>query len=174
MIRPLRQRHRVTICAIGVILPIAFAAGISARRPIPVVASVPPELGGTAKEFGKVVWSKADLWPEQRIITLLRRDAAGEVAVELMFRDLVKPDVLVYWAPETRARPSSSSSLSTSHATQNNTLPFDARLLGALANRAALHIPSDVRGEVGRFVLYSLADHEIIAASRAFTLRQAN
>src|SRR5438270_13389197 len=70
MIRPLRQRHRVMISALGVLLPVAFAVGIAARRPIPV-ASVPRDLGGKAKDFAQVVWTKPDLWPGHDIITTL-------------------------------------------------------------------------------------------------------
>src|ERR1044071_2374469 len=98
MIRPLRQRHRVMICTLGVLLPVAFAAGLVARKSVPVAASLPLELPGQENDFGRVIWTKADIWPGQRIITSLRQNSTGSTAVELMFRDLAKPDVLVYWA----------------------------------------------------------------------------
>jgi hypothetical protein len=157
MIRPLRQRHRAMVCTLGALLPIAFAVGLAARKPLPVAATVPVGLAGQANDFGRVVWTKADIWPGQRIITRLRRDATSSVAVELLFRDLMKPDVLVYWAA--------------GQETVSAGLPENARLLGALANRAPLPIPSDVRGEAGRFVLYSLADHEVVAVSKAFIIQ---
>jgi len=97
---------------------------------------------------------KEDLWPDQRIVTSLRRAATGYVAVELICRDLVKPDVLVYWAA--------------GKDTAVESLPEHARLLGALSSGAPVSIPGDLRGEIGRFVLYSLADHEVVAGSRAF------
>jgi hypothetical protein len=158
MIRPLRQRHRAMVCVLGVMLPVAFAAGLAARKPVPVAATLPSGLAGRANDFGRVVWTKPDIWPGQRIITSLRRDAAGSVAVELILRDLVKPDVLVYWTAGKEA------------AVQG--LPGDARLLGACSNRAPLPIPADARGEAGRFVLYSLADHEVVAVSRAFIVQK--
>ena len=158
MIRPLRQRHRLMVCTLGVLLPIAFTAGIAARKPVPMAVNVPPGLAGKENDFSKVVWTKTDLWPGQRIITSLRRDAAGSLAVELMFQDLVKPDVLVYWAA--------------GKDTAGEGLPDNARLLGALASRTSLPLPTDVRGEAGRFVLYSLADHEVVAASRAFIIQK--
>ena len=157
MIRPLRQRHRIMVCTLGVLLPVAFVAGIAARRPVPVARSVPAELESKASDFGAVVWTKADLWPDQRIITSLRRKAAGIVAVELMVRDLAKPDVLVYWAAGKE--------------TAVEGLPENARLLGALSNGVPLPIPAGARGEAGRFVLYSLADHEVVATSRAFIVQ---
>jgi hypothetical protein len=70
----------------------------------------------------------------------------------------VKPDVLVYWIPGKEI------------AAQG--LPDDARLLGALANHMPLPIPSTVRGEVGRFALYSLAEHKIAATSKPFIVQQ--
>ena len=158
MIRPLRQRHRVMVCTLGVLLPVVFVTGIAARRPVPVTKSVPAELESKVSDFGTVVWTKADLWPGQRIITSLRRNAAGSRAVELMFRDLANPDVLVYWAAGKEKAAEG--------------LPDDARLLGALSNGVPLPIPADARGETGRFVLYSLADHEVVATSRAFIVQK--
>ena len=158
MIRPLRQRHRVIVCALGILLPVAFAAGLVARKPVPVVATVPSRLAGQGNDVGGVLWTKADIWPGQRIITSLRRDSTGSVAVELMFRDLAKPDVLIYWAPGKESA--------------IEELPDNARLLGALSNRSPLPIPADLPGEAGRFVLYSLADHELVAASKSFVLEK--
>ena len=158
MIRPLRQRHRVMVCTLGVLLPIAFTAGIAARKPVPVAASLPSGLAGKANDFGSVVWTRTDLWPDHRISTRLRRDAGGSLAVELMFRDLVKPDVLVYWAKGKE--------------TVTGGLPDNARLLGGLSNHASLPIPADVSGEAVRSVLYSLADHEVVAVSKDFMLKK--
>ncbi len=156
MIRPLRRRHRVMVCALGVLVPVTFVAGIAARRSAPVARSVPAELASKATDYNTVFWTKADLWPSQNIITSLRRDSAGSVAVELMFRDLAKPDVLVYWAAGKEAAVQS--------------LPDNARLLGALSTLTPLPIPADAVGEAGRFVLYSLANHEIVVASNRVTL----
>ena len=158
MIRPLRQRHRLMVCTVGVLLPIAFTAGIAARKPVPVAATVPSGLVGKANDFDSVVWTKTDLWPGQRIITSLRRDAAASLAVELIFRDLVKPDVLVYWAA--------------GKDTAVESLPEHARLLGALSSGAPVSIPGDLRGEIGRFVLYSLADQGVVAVSKDFMLKK--
>ncbi len=157
MIRPLRQRHRVMLSALGVLLPVAFAVGIAARRPIPI-ASVPPQLGGRVKDFDQVVWTKRDLWPGHDIITTLRRDDTGSVAAELTLRDLAKPDVLVYWA--------------SGKASARESLPDNARLLGALVAHAPLLLPAEVREEPGCLVLYSLADHEIVATSNPFTVQK--
>ena len=158
MIRPLRTRHRAMFCALGVLLPVAYLVGLAARQPVPVVASVRAELGAAARDFGKVVLTKADIWPTQRIITRLRRTEAGAVSVEFAYRDLTRPDVLVYWAA--------------GKAGSSEGLPDNARLLGALADRAPLPVPAGLRGETGRFVLYSLADHEVIAESNGFIIQR--
>jgi hypothetical protein len=158
VIRPLRQRHRWVFCMLGALLPVAFAVGLTARKPVPVAATVPLGLASQANDFGGVVWTKADIWPGQRIITRLRRDAAGTLAVELIFRDLAKPDVLVYWSPDT--------------STAGEGLPENARLLGGLSNGAPLPIPADVRGKPGCFVLYSLADHEVVATSKSVVVEK--
>jgi hypothetical protein len=158
MIRPLRRRHRLMVCILGAVLPVALAAGIAARRPVPMAISVPPELTHKTASFGDVLWTKADVWPDQRIITSLRRDSAGSVAVEFTFRELVKPDVLVYWVA--------------GKGTAGADLPDNARLLGALVNRIPLPIPSDLRGETGQFVLYSLAEHQIAATSKPFIVQK--
>src|SRR5262245_24744397 len=126
MIRPLRQRHRAIVCTLGVLLPVALVAGIAARKTVPIAANVAPSLTDRAKDFGTVVWTKSDIWPGQSIITSLRRNAAGSVAVELMFSDLVKPDVLVYWAA--------------GRETVIKVLPKNARLLGAPSSHTPLPI----------------------------------
>ena len=158
MIRPLRQRHRAIVCTLGVLLPVAFAVGLVARRPVPMAANVPLALTGQANDPGRVVWTKTDLWPGQHIITSLHRNAAGSVAMELMFREVAKPDVLVYWAAGKE--------------TEIEGLPDNARLLGALVNRSSLPIPAEVHGEAGRLILYGLADHEVVAASKSFLVQE--
>jgi len=155
MIRPLRHRHRFVVCALGVLLPIAFVTGLAARRPVPVVASLPPELTGRAERPGKIVWTKTELWPNQQITTSLWRDATGGSAVELSTSDLVKPDVLVYWAPGNN--------------TGSTALSDNARLLGALGGGSPLALASNIRGQTSQLIIYSLADHEIVAVSKHLT-----
>ena len=154
MIRPLRQRHRAVVCTLGVLLPVAFAAGLAARKPVPVAATVPSELIGGASDLGPVVWTRSDIWKDRRILTTLRRARAGAWAVEFTFRELARPDVLVYWV--------------TGPGAIVGGLPENARLLGALSSGAPRSIHAAARGESGRFVLYSLADHEIVTVSDSF------
>ena len=139
---------------LGVVLPVAFGAGIAARRPVPAATSVPAGLAAKASDFGPVLWSDADLFPGRRIITRLRGDANGGLAAEFMFSGLTRPDVLVYWSSGDEAIA--------------DRLPEDAQLLGALSNGQPLPVPAKQRGQSSRLVLYSLADHEVVAVSKEF------
>jgi hypothetical protein len=160
MIRPLRQWHRMMACMLGVVLPLAFAAGIAGRKPVPASPGIPSSIAGSANNPGNVVWTKPDIWPGHEIATTVRRDVAGVVTVELMFRDLTKPDVLVYWVG--------------GKSTTVESLPDSARLLGVLSNGRSLPFLADALYETGRLVLYSLADHEIVAMSTPISLQPFN
>ena len=156
MIRPLRQRHRLMVCTLGVLLPVAFSVGLAARKVVPVAKTVPPGLAGWTNGLSGVAWTKPDLWAGQRITIRLRRDAAGSVTVELISPDIIKPDVLVYWAAGKE--------------TVIEGLPENARLLGALSNRTPLPVSAAARREAGRFVLYSLAEHAVVGVSKSFIM----
>lgn len=156
MIRPLRQRHRAIFLVLGVALPVGFATGLLARRPIPMARDVAPELAGAATDFGRLLWTKPDVWPDQQAITSLRRNSAGNVSIQLQFHDLVRADALVYWAG--------------GHEDPGASLPANARLLGSLGTQLPLPVPDAIRGQPGRFILYSLGDHELVAVSRPLVL----
>lgn len=154
MIRPLRQRHRVIVCALGVILPVAFTLGLAARKAVPSVKTVPASLLGRVGDAGPILWRQSEIWTDPRFLTTLRRDAAGALTVEFSFRDLARSDVLVYWVK----------------GKEGGGLQDDARLLGALLQSVPRTLPKEIRGETGRFVLYSLADQEVVAQSKAFVV----
>ena len=161
MIRPLRQRHRWMITIIGVLLPIAFAAGIAARRPAPTVATLPTALATTQRHFEAVEWERADLFTKTPIqVRLLRESAgAGHFAVEFSAaRDFVKPDLIVYWVA--------------GNPNITNTLPENARLLGVFNSSVALLLPLDAASGSGELALFSLADQEIVEVSKPFALQK--
>ena len=60
MTLPLRQRHRRVFAVLGVLLPVAFAIGIAARKPVTGVAALPGELAQTRSEFTTTVWERND------------------------------------------------------------------------------------------------------------------
>jgi hypothetical protein len=159
MIRPLRQRHRHMIFALGIFLPVAFIAGLAARKSVPVEASLPPSLIGDSPRFEHVVWDRADLWPTNSIRTRLL-SGKDRFAVELSIGNpIVKPDLLVYWSAGAMK--------------ETSMLPDNAALLGAFVQTTpvALLLPESVSKTTnGEFLLYSLADHEVVGTSQTVTL----
>ena len=161
MIRPLRQRHRRMVIVLGVFLPIAFAVGIAARKPVPGMASLPKELAASPHKFAVTEWERANLFTKTPIqVRLLRESAgAGHFAVEFSAaRDFVKPDLIVYWVAGSP--------------NVTDTLPDNARLLGVFNSSVALSLPPDAGPDSGVLVLYSLADQEIVGVSKPFALEE--
>jgi hypothetical protein len=162
MIRPLRQRHRRMIFALGIFLPVAFVAGLAARRPVPTAQSLPANFKREQLHFERVVWDRADLWPQNSIRTRLLSDKPGGrgFAIELSgTKDIVKPDLIVYWSPDAPKA--------------TNSLPDTAALLGAFVQTepTPLLLPDSAIGTTNAvFLLYSLADHEVIAISQPVTI----
>ncbi len=161
MIRPLRQRHRRMLIVLGVFLPVAFAIGIAARKPVPDMTSLPKELVTSRQKFAATEWERADLFTKAPIqVRLLRESAgAGHFAVEFSAaKDFVKPDLIVYWVT----------------GSQNITekLPENARLLGTFNSSVALSLSPDAAPGSGVLVLYSLADQEIVEVSKPFALQK--
>ncbi len=159
MIRPLRQRHRRMVIVVGILLPIAFAVGIVARKPVPGMISLPRELAASPHEFAVTEWERADLFTKIPIqVQLLRESAgAGQFAVEFSAaKDFVKPDLIVYWVA---GNPNVSASL-----------PDNARLLGAFNQYTPLPIAEQTGSTSGMLVIYNLADQEIVEISKNFRI----
>lgn len=151
MIRPLREGHRIIVCALAVVLPLALVAGLRGRQPVLLDPS-PVDQSRSGFPGGKVLWTRSDLWPGSKYVTRLRGEAPGSLGIEVDAGDLVRPDVLVYWAVGTGTDP--------------ETLPADARLLGALVKKRGVPFAADLVNQEGRLILYSLADHQPVAFSR--------
>ena len=161
LIRPLRQQHRRMVIVLGVILPLAFTVGIAARKSVPGMASLPKQLVASPQDFAVKEWERADLFTKTPMqVRLLRESAgAGRFAVEFSAaKDFVKPDLIVYWVA------------GISNIT--DTLPDNARLLGAFSSSLPLSLSPDARSGSGLLVLYSLADQEIVEVSKPFTLQK--
>jgi hypothetical protein len=159
MIRPLRQRHRVMIFTLSVIVPAAFAVGIATRKAVPALSAAAP---GFSREIPrhKELWSRDDLWEKRAIRTRLLSDAtgSGQLAVELISNDqIVRPDVIVYWSRGERKIEDSP--------------PDAAILLGSFdqSTPMPLTLPQEAANNPGMLLLYSLGDHEIVAVSKPFS-----
>jgi len=146
------------VIALAVTLPAAFAVGIATRREVPTYRAGVPGLDAEARNRSEL-WTRDDLWEKKAIKTRLERigSGAGQLAVELVSTDpIVRPDVLVYWVPGERKI--------------QDSLPDDAFLLGSFEQSipSPLTLPEAAIKQTGVLVLYSLADHEIEAVSKAF------
>jgi hypothetical protein len=105
------------------------------------------------------LWTRDDLWEKKAIKTRLLSigPGSGHLAVELVSMDrIVLPDLLVYWVP--------------GGPKIQNSLPDDAFLVGSFeqSSPAPLALPDPAKKQTGALVLYSLADHEVAALSKAF------
>lgn len=158
MIRSLRQRHRQVFAVLGVLLPMALIGGIAARKSIPTVAELPPviakPLAGTS-----VAWERGGLFEKLSVVVSLATNSPTDLSLRLEApADFARPDVLVYW--------------SAANTLPAEKLPDDAILLGVLAANE-LRVPTSAVGTRGHLVLFSLADQEIVAVSRAIQLNAA-
>jgi hypothetical protein len=59
MTRPLRQKHRLIVCFLAVLLPCALAIGVVARRPIPRMTFALPQMAPANMAVG----DRADVSP---------------------------------------------------------------------------------------------------------------
>src|SRR5882724_6369389 len=149
MILPLRRRHRRMFTIIGLVLPLAFIAGIAARKPVPT-ATLPVQLSPENQAFTVQEWDRSDLFTKTLVHVRLLREAANtdRLAVELSApKDFVKADLLVYWLP--------------AESTITDTIPDQAILLGVFSPSSPLLLSGGSVGKPVVLVLYSLADHEI-------------
>lgn len=150
MTRELRDRHRRALSALAVALPLLFAAGIAARRPAPS-----GELPGSASglEPGPTAGALVEIAPGQRVALRLRRDRPRQSGYLLEARapdELLRPDLLVYWSPESKGVE----------------LSARAWLLGRLrgARPASFRLPAPAAERGGFVVFYSAAWGERLGA----------
>ena len=150
MIRARRQIHRQMFLLLTFLVPALLFVGLAFRPEAPPLSR--PDL---------TLLTKAGFSPN--IPDNLTRIKAGEhsfeIAIEadssntsvLIIRSvdpLLKPDLLVYWVPES---------------IQNNSLPEHAILLGELMGTSFRHmtLPSAASTQPGSLVIYSLAHQEV-------------
>jgi hypothetical protein len=143
---------------IGVLLPVAFVAGVAARKPIPTTA-LSDALLSLRQTFSQRGWNRSDLFTNVAARVQVLHDAANTNRTALQIsapKDFVKADLLVYWLP--------------AESILKDNIPDDAVLLGAFVSGQPLPMPPTPVEKPGRLILYSLADHEIVAVSQSVTL----
>lgn len=156
MIRPLRQRHRMIISLLALVLPVAFIFALAARKRVPRMQDVPASLRGNDATLPQTLFEREDLWPDLSITTRLLADQhqPAKLAVELHPQEaLAAPDILVYWRP--RDVEASAASLA------------QAYLLGTLGGRQkrSWYLPEAARTTEGELILYSLGHQTILATA---------
>jgi hypothetical protein len=157
MILPLRRRHRRMFAILGLLLPLAFIAGVAARKPIPTAPLFTDSLS-PRKAFTKAKWDRSDLFPKTalRVQLLCQEGTVSRCAIQFSAaKDFVKADLLVYWLPAASKT--------------TDMIPEDAILLGVFSSFSPLPLSDGSVGKPGVLVLYSLADHEIIDVSKLVT-----
>jgi hypothetical protein len=154
MILPLRRLHRRVFAVLGILLPVAFVAGIAARKPVPGMDALPAELAASQGRPDRAVWERSDLFSKSPVRVGLLRETAGPArhAIEMSAPpSFLKPDLLVYWVEGNPAL--------------RGTVPDGARLLGGFGP-GALGLPTEAATREGVLVLFSLADQEIVDVSK--------
>ena len=149
------------VIALGIFLPVVFVAGIAARKPVPAMHSLPPELMPATVGYESREWQRTDLFMKSPVqVSLLReRIGAGRFAVELSAtQDFVKADLIVYWVA--------------GDSNVTDTLPDNAVLLGAFSPVVTLPLPADAVFTGGVLVLYSLADQQVVEVSKPFNTQR--
>ncbi len=159
MIRPLRQRHRHIVIVLELFLPLAFAAGIVARKPLVTVKELPPALAPAPQPVADLVWKYRDLFSNAPVkVRLLREKDPGRFAVQFSApAGFLKPDLIVYWVA--------------GKAQLAGALPANATLLGSFS-AISLPLPAEAAKSNGLLVLYSLADNEIVDVSKPFNMEE--
>lgn len=140
MIRSLRRRHRQVFLVLAVVLPLLFAAGLVARRTVPVAEAPPVKLPTASDRPGLVAWDEAGL-----------RLGSGADYLDVVPTGAAEfPDILLYWSPDPP---------------EADTPGSQAFLLGAIdgvrAQRCSL--PDFAREVDGYLIAWSLAHRRAIA-----------
>ncbi len=153
MIYSLRQKHRQIFGVLGVLLPLMLVIGIAARRAVPPLEMLPPELSSVSQTFTATDTVHDDLFAKAEVSVRVWKDLqSGQLAVGFNApKHLLKPDLLVYWTPSARQ------SLAE--------LPADAVLLGAFA-AGPLAVPPEAAEVAGALVLFSLGDQALVDVSK--------
>ena len=143
----------------GICLPIAFTSGVAARKPVPIMSSIPEELSPSPQKFTSLEWERTDLFTNTPMRVRLLRANSNTGQFGLAFyapKDFVKPDLIIYWV--------------TGNSSIHEKLPDEAALLGSFSSSAILPLPATIKPGSGALVLYSLADHAIVDVSKPVTL----
>lgn len=144
MIQPLRKMHRTIFFLFGIAMPVLFISGLASRHaPLTVVRRVEDEV---AQRNGgaEIVLNRGSSRFTVRLIEN-KKDGLEREFLAVPDSGFLAPDVFVYWS---ETQPGTS-------------ISPKAKLLGKLGLGEFYKIPS---GSGGYFVLYSLAQNEVLGS----------
>lgn len=145
MIQPLRTVHRRVFTMLALLLPAVLVVGLGARhRAMPLVK--PVEQASSSRQLVRTSGGK---WRTHVIEAEVYADPSETGKLYVLLKptpELSDPDLLLYWSA---TGPS------------GNSLPAEARLLGAYGPNQALVLPADA-AQGGYLTLYSLAHQSVV------------
>ena len=150
MIHTRRLIHRQMFLLLAFLVPALLFVGLAFRPDVPPFSrpdrTLLTKAGFAAKIPDNLTRIKAG---EHTFEIGIETDSSNRSSLLIRSVDpLLKPDLLVYWVPET---------------IQNNSLPENAMLLGELMGTSFRHmtLPSAASTQPGSLVIYSLAHQEV-------------
>lgn len=156
MIRPLRQRHRLLLASLALLLPLAFALAMLARKSPSRAEVLPPVLRHAVASFEIVLWQSEKLFPNLNFSARVYGDALPPTQFQLELQpqaELHAPDVLVYWSPRISGA--------------SEALLHEAYLLGTLAGKQKRSwiLPQAALHNEGTLLIYSLGHQQTLATA---------
>jgi hypothetical protein len=152
MIQPLRAVHRGAFVTLAVVLPAILLIGLGARRLRRGPGVHAADLPATAY----IVRESSNLWQKHTIQSEFYSTPDGPQDVYLVLQpaqSLNEPDLLLYWAI----------------APEGNSLPKEARLVGAFSTSKVFLLPLNEKG-AGYLILFSPAHQAVFDTARVETL----
>jgi hypothetical protein len=146
------------VWTLGIILPVTLGFSLATRKAVPVSSEIPAALRGQERNFEATAMVYPQLFPKLRLTARVWRERhdAGIHAVEFApAGNVLMPDLLVYWAP--------------GGTMIAGALPTNAVEIGAFGP-GPLPWPTEFTNFPGVFVLYSLANHQIVDVSAPIQL----
>lgn len=145
MIQPLRTAHRRAFLFLAIVLPVVLLVGLGARRSRQYPGAFAADLPATAG----VVRESSNLWQKHLIHSKFYRASDGSRDLYLVLQpaqSVNAADLLLYWD---------------SNAPQSNTLPGEARLLGAFSAGKVFRLPLNEKS-AGYLILFSPVPQTVV------------
>ena len=155
MIAAFRNRHRIIITALALLVPIVFISGLAIRKSVSLSGRLPEIHADLASGQESILCEDKNLWKGLAIITrvvAIDRNRSN-LFLELQgTHNLTEPDVLVYWSESQPLQ---------EHPAEN------AILLGKLSGMQVERLPLPERASAirGYLTIYSLAHRKLVATT---------